>query len=97
MNFSQATNAIYISTVAVWRLHCILSSTAMSHFQLCREIKWCLLDALLDYPRRRTNGRRALVPDPLRYGSKELRKARALKGRNKYCQSSSRIVSVKCR
>ena len=60
-------NAISVSVVAAWQLHCAVAETPKSHSEFRDEIAICLLKSPTDVRKKTTGGAIANLPSDLRY------------------------------
>ena len=91
-----AINAVNISVVGAWQVHCVVQEKLMTHLEFWREIKICLLqmDMLL---RRQIGGRRiSQLPNDIRFDGVGHFKAPAAQVRCNVCQKNTRYICQKC-
>lgn len=91
------TNALNISVVAAWRLHCAVSPNPISHLDFRREVTLCLLKSEIPNPRRQIDGGHLPdLPDDIRFDSVGHMKAQCSQGRCHVCQKNTVYKCEKC-
>lgn len=94
------TNALNVSIVAAWRIHCALhgGKDQLDHLAFRRQVVLCLLKAGTDLkPRLQVGGGRlADLPDDIRYDGLEHDRQPCSQGRCKLCQKNCRVQCCKC-
>ena len=91
------TNALNISVVAAWRLHCAVSSDGVSHLDFRREITLYLLKAAVPQPRQQIDGGHLPdLPDDIRYDNIGHLRVLCSQGRCHVCQKNTSYKCEKC-
>ena len=60
-------NAINVSVVAAWRIHCNAVASPMTHLEFCREIAICLLKSPMEVQTKVTEGTLPSLPKDIRF------------------------------
>ena len=89
-------NAINVSVVAAWRIHCNAVVSPMTHLEFCREIAICLLKSPMEERTKVTGGTLPSLPKDIRFDQINHYKITTTQGRCKICQKNRRYKSQKC-
>jgi len=88
-------NAINVSVVAAWRIHCHLHRQSMTHLEFRREITLCLLKSSEE--RATTGGgSHADLPNDVRFDGQGHTRIEATQGRCVNCKKNCRHQCEKC-
>ena len=79
------TNALNMTVVVTWRIHCKIAESPMSHLDFRREIVICLLKMSTVRCLQVGSGLRVNLPDDVRFGGEDNEKVAASQGRSKVC------------
>ena len=90
------TNALNVTVVASWRIHCKIAESPMSHLDFRREIAICLLKMSMVSRLQVGGGPRVNLPDDVRFDGEDHEKVVATQGRCKVCKKNCRYMCAKC-
>ena len=89
------SNALNLSVVAAWRLHCNLAEDSLSHLDFRRETALCLLKSVS--PRMHRGQRKMTeLPIDIRYDGSGHAKQSCKQGRCAVCKKNARYQCTKC-
>ena len=94
--WSLIINAINISVVAAWQVHCAIQEKPMTHLEFRREITVCLLKIAMPQRRQIGGGRIQNLPNEVRIDGVGHCKLSTTQGRCKVCQKNTHYVCAKC-
>ena len=89
-------NAINVSVVAAWRIHCNAVVSPMNHLEFRREIAICLLKSPMEEQTKVTGGTLPSLPKDIRFDQINHYKITTTQGRCKICQKNTRYKCQKC-
>ena len=90
------TNALNVTVVASWRIHCKIAESLMSHLDFRREIAICLLKMSMVSRLQVGSGPRVNLPDDVRFDGEDHEKVAATQGRCNVCKKNCRYMCAKC-
>ena len=89
------SNALNLSVVAAWRMHCQLVEDPLSHLEFRREVTLCLLKSVT--PRAHVGQSKITeLPADIRYDGLGHNKQRCKQGRCAVCKKNARYQCSKC-
>ena len=91
------TNALNVTVVAAWRIHCKIAEYPMSHLDFRRKIAICLLKMSMVSRLQVGSGPRVNLPDDVRFDGEAHEKVAASHGRCKVCKKNCRYMCAKCK
>ena len=86
------TDALNVTVVAAWRIHCKIAESPLSHLNFRREIAICLLKMSVVSRLQVGGGPRVNLPDDVRFDGEDHEKVAASQGRCKVCKK----IAVTC-
>ena len=89
-------NALNVSVVAAWRVHCKVADEPLSHLDFRREIAVCLLKTAPSKAKH-PGGHTAHQPQDVRYDGVGHTAESTKQGRCKECQKNCRYICIKCK
>ena len=89
-------NAINVSVVAGWRIHCNAVVSPVTHLEFRREIAICLLKSSMEERTKVTGETLPSLPKDIRFDQINHYKITATQGRCKICQKNTWYKCQKC-
>lgn len=90
-------NALNVSIIASWRIHCSVCPASLSHLDFRREVTLCLLKVEIPKPRCRSiGGHMPDLPYDIRYDNVGHLKISCTQGRCHICQKNTMYKCLKC-
>ena len=89
-------NAVNVSVVAAWRIHCNAVVSPMTHLEFRREITICLLKSPMEERTKVTGGTLPSLPKDIRFDQINHYKITTTQGRCKICQKNTWCKYQKC-
>ena len=90
------TNALNVTVVAAWRIHCKIAGSPKSHLDFRREIAICVLKMSMVSRLQVGDGPRVNLPDDVRFDGEDHKNVVASQGRCKGLQKNGRYMCAKC-
>ena len=90
-------NAVNVSVVAAWRIHCNAVVSPMTHLEFRREITICLLKSPIEEQTKVTGGTLSSLPKDIRFDQINHYKMKTTQGRCKICQKNTPYRCQKCK